>query len=202
MPRSKKEKFVFPFSKAEENVRSDWKSVARESFDHFKPLYPSFSDFLNYIRDREGQGFLYLWRSKLTKWYFSQEIVQVFQPPPVQYMLKREKGYYPKLIAFYPFERLYSDTGKIIIFPMTRKEARKKKDVMVAVPSDSSVVPKEARFPVELRNVYASGKQRSGSSQIKKDSELAKNRAKFILENKDKFSQREIQKAQQGFFVI
>jgi hypothetical protein len=203
-----KKRKSLPFSKIDYDVKEKWQPVARDAFDNFRPLYPSFSDFLNYLRDREGSDFITLHRPHLTKWYFSQEIVQVFQPPPTQYMLKREKGYYPKLIAFYPFERLYSDTGKIIIYPMTRKEARKKTVPVptdkktVEVPTDDGVVPKEARFPPELRNIYKSGKQRSGSSQIKSDSDLAKRRAEFVLQNKDQFSEREVKKAEKGFFVV
>lgn len=112
--------------------KQDWLKIAKDAFDHYKPLYPSFADFMNYIKDKHGADFIYVRRKDLTQFYFAQEIVQVFQPPPTQYMLKREKGYYPKLIAFYPFERLYSDTGKIIIYPMTRKEARKKDKGVVA----------------------------------------------------------------------
>jgi hypothetical protein len=207
-------------TKKYQGVRQDWLGVARSAFDRFKPLYPSFADFLNYIRGEEGDGFLYTHRPSLTKFYFSQEIVQVFQPPPTQYMLKREKGYYPKLIAFYPFERLYCDTGKIIIYTMTRKEARKKdtpdKILVQKVPDKVSdkilvqkpvvegvmVVPKEARFPPELRNIYKTGKQRIGASQIKADSPLAKNRSQYILQNASKFTAREIQRAQKGFFLI
>lgn len=120
--------------------KQDWLKIAKDAFAHFKPFYPSFSDFMNYIKDREGADFIYVRRKDLTEFYFAQEIVQVFQPPPTQYMLKREKGYYPKLIAFYPFERLYSDTGKIIIYPMTRKEARKKDKVVVDAPKPEGVV--------------------------------------------------------------
>jgi hypothetical protein len=120
--------------------KQDWLKIAKDAFDHYKPFYPSFSDFMNYIKDKHGADFIYVRRKDLTEFYFAQEIVQVFQPPPTQYMLKREKGYYPKLIAFYPFERLYSDTGKIIIYPMTRKEARKK-DKTVVAPVVAGVAP-------------------------------------------------------------
>ena len=120
--------------------------IAKDAFDHFKPLYPSFANFLNYIKDQKGASFIYVRRKDLTDFYFAQEIVQVFQPPPIQYMLKRDQGYYPKLIAFYPFERLYSDIGKIIIFPMTLKEARRKDKVeptpsLGALTRSTSVVP-------------------------------------------------------------
>jgi len=91
-------------------------------------FYPSLANFLNEVRDKMGADFVKRFRMDIMKFYQSQEIVQVFQPPPLQDALKRKEGYYPKIISFYPFERLYADTGKIRLYSSTRKPIKEKVD--------------------------------------------------------------------------
>lgn len=100
------------------------------AFKSFGKLYPSFSQFIQYLKDKEGQDFIYQYRSFIIKWYFAQEVVQVFQPPAMKNSgpLSRKKGYYPKIISFYPFERLYADLGKIKIYPFSKTRAMKIKN--------------------------------------------------------------------------
>lgn len=110
----------------DENIK-----IAREAFLSFKPLYPNFIQFLNKVKYNTDNKFVKQNREFLETFYKSQEIVQMFQPPPLQDALRRKKGYYAKLISFYPFERLYTDTGKIVIYPYTLREARAKTQVVV-----------------------------------------------------------------------
>jgi hypothetical protein len=100
------------------------KKIATEAFLTFKPLYPNYIQFLNKVKYDTSNQFVKENREFLETFYKSQEIVQIFQPPPVQEALKRKEGYYAKIISFYPFERLYTDTGKIVIYPYSLKEAR------------------------------------------------------------------------------
>ena len=141
----------------------------RNVFDSFKPFYPSYTSFLNKCKNEKW--FYSIDRKLLERFYFSQEIVQVFQPPPKKDALKRVKGYYPKLISFFPFERFYCDTGKIVMYPYTLKEARKKeivKPILVEEKGTDEYIKNitdngEIRFPKDLRFTYSSGKIRKGT---------------------------------------
>lgn len=94
-----------------------------------KGFYPSYTNFVNAIRDELKSDFLKQNRQEIKDYYSSQEIVQIFQPPPLKEALKRKEGFYPKIISFYPFERLYMDTGVIRIFdePRSKKKGKKVK---------------------------------------------------------------------------
>jgi hypothetical protein len=130
----------------------------KEIFTANKGLYPSLSQFLNDAKEKLDKEYK---RNDAMKWYNAQEIVQVFAPPPIIEALKRKKGFYPKIISFAPFERLYVDTGSISIFKYTRKQEKqmeKKKNkiaVDVVVPSppptiieEPSPLPKEEPSPL------------------------------------------------------
>lgn len=181
----------------EDNNFDDHVDKLKKIFEGFHPLYPNYANFLNKVRDDLGKDFISLYRVNLEKFYFAQTIVSVYQPPPLQDALKRKKGYYPKLISFYPFEKLFSDTGKIIIYPMSLKEARRR-DVPVPVVEETGISSDyeknikengEWRFPRELRHVYSSGKFKKGTKPSDKMSmELKRSRAEYILENQPKFT--------------
>lgn len=120
-----------------------------------KFFYPSFSTFLNNIRDTIRKDFsdekqLKLWFKDyfphIENWYFSQEIVQIFSPPPVITSLQNKDGFYPKIISFYPFERLYVDTAFINLFDKTRKQAKKEAKTNIVV--DTPVIDKPVDKPV------------------------------------------------------
>lgn len=114
--------------------------IATEAFLSFKPLYPNFIQFLNKVRYNTNNKFTRQNREFLETWYKSQDIVQIFQPPPIQDALKRKEGYYKKLIAFYPFERLYVDTGKMIVYPYTLKKARAMDAKSIQLPTTAQEV--------------------------------------------------------------
>jgi hypothetical protein len=123
----------------------------KKIFESNPGLFPSLSQFLSDAKEKLGKDYN---RKDAMKWYYAQQIVQVFGPPPLMEALKRKKGFYPKIISFFPFERLYVDTGSISIFKFTRKQEKKmqKEKIKVedgkptiAITSNSSNVEK----PVE-----------------------------------------------------
>lgn len=149
----------------------DWFKIAGDSFKSFGEFYPTYSIFLNYIRENYddipviidfkkehdikksiGDLLLLLFRQEFTDFYYNQEIVQIFQPAPKLNAIKHDPSFYPKLIAFYPFERFYCDTGKIVIYPTTKYEAKLKKKVLQPeLPIVDAVedVPKAPKVAVE-----------------------------------------------------
>ena len=134
------------------------KKIATEAFLTFKPLYPNYIQFLNKVKYDTSDEFIKQNREFLETFYKSQEIVQIFQPPPVQEGLKRKEGYYAKIISFYPFERLYTDTGKIVIYPYSLKEARAKEP---KEPKEQ-IEPKEKETPTKPKEKPKQTQQESG----------------------------------------
>lgn len=134
----------------------------------FPVAYPNFSQFLDAVNDHFGIvelksddkskkkkpiTFVAKHRLELAKFYYSQDIVQVFKPPPKDRSIASDPIYYPKIIAFYPFERVYSDTGFIRLFNKTRKkqvqidkEVLPPKDDAPAVVAPAVVAPSE--YPI------------------------------------------------------
>lgn len=148
-------------------------------------FYPSFSNFMNAVKDKYKDK---IDRDLLKKYYFAQEIVQVFAPPPLQEALKRKEGYYPKIISFFPFERLYCDTGKIRIFEKPRKQEKEKVDKTADY--DKNIKQNgEDKFPEDLRWVYPSGIKKSGNKGGNKmPDDLIQKRDEFIVSNPNLFS--------------
>lgn len=173
-------------------------SSVKSIFTSFHPLYPNLPNFLNKVKYELGPKFLNTYRKQLQAFYYAQEVVQIFQPPPQLQNLG--SAYYPKMIAFYPFERLFSDTAKITIYSTTRKEANRR-DVVIPVATDKekeTETPEyiknitenlEIRFPKELRFTYSSGKVKKGSKpadQMPEDLKIK--RAEYIVANPENFN--------------
>lgn len=88
-------------------------------------------------------------REELKRFYYAQPEVQVFSKPPSSHLvLQRKEGYYPKIISFLPFERLYCDSGFITVFPTTRTSIKKKTNVAPVVVAPPPVVPDKDTVPL------------------------------------------------------
>jgi len=220
----------------------------KEAFYSRKGFYPSLSNFLNKLRDdftdkNKFNAFVRDFRPLIEKFYKSQEIVQVFGPPVLKESLKRKAGYYPKIISFYPFERLYCDQGIIRIYNKTRsQEAKEKKQkektVKPIVAPKAGVVakpisPKDdateykgyftgpSQKTLEALKKYVDREERFSGTNYKDglrgfsikntglswnpttkaaNQEFFKKRAKYVLDNKEKFTDQEIKKAETGLF--
>lgn len=106
-----------------------------------KSFYPSYDQFMNEVKIDLGKNYMDANRQNLQKWYYAQKIVQVFAPFPLAEALKHKTGYYPKIISFFPFERLYVDTGSIGIFKYTKQQAKqieKENKFVVVAPTEDT----------------------------------------------------------------
>lgn len=148
-------------------MEKDFIKKFRSVFDKKSGFYPSFSSFSNALRDMDTTVTKVEYKKEfkdMKEFYFSQELVQVFQPPPKENALKHEEGYYPKIISFYPFERLYADSGKIIMYSMTRAETKKKVEAPVVSTEGKISFENEDNLRSQLSSFKKADLQKYGKS--------------------------------------